>query len=46
MRNRPEQTFDVQMIGTSPEYWSEVIKPGVPHQGQASTATEWAANEP
>jgi hypothetical protein len=46
MRNNPEHAFDVQTIGAPPEYWIEVINPGVPHKGQASTATKLAVNDP
>src|SRR5208283_4457511 len=44
MRKRPEQTFEVQTIGAPPKYWTEVIRPGDPHKGQASTATKLEAN--
>jgi hypothetical protein len=45
IRNRPEQTFEVQTIGAPPEYWAEVIRPGDPHEGQASTATKLGAKD-
>src|SRR5208282_6760904 len=45
MRNRPEQTLEVQTIGTLPEYWTEVTSPGDPHKGQASTATKVGAKD-
>lgn len=45
IRNRPEQTFEVQTIGVPPENWGEVIRPGDPHKGQASTATKSGAKD-
>ena len=45
MRNNPGQTFEVHTIGAPPEYWAEVISPGDPHVGQASTATKLGAND-
>lgn len=45
IRNSPGQTLEVQTIGAPPEYWTEVIRPGDPHRGQASTATKLAAKD-
>jgi hypothetical protein len=45
IRNSPEQTFEVQMIDAPREYWAEVISPGDPHKGQASTATKLGAKD-
>jgi hypothetical protein len=45
IRNSPEQTFEVQMIGAPREYWAEVTRLGEPHKGQASTATKLGAKD-
>ncbi len=45
IRNRPGQTLEVQTICAPPEYCREVIRPGDPHSGQASTATKLGAKD-
>jgi hypothetical protein len=45
IRNNPGHTLEAQTIGAPPEYWTDVIRLGVPHSGQASTATKLGAND-
>jgi len=45
IRKSPGQTLEEQTIGAPPEYWTEVIRPGDPHRGQASTATKLGAKD-